>query len=108
MVAGGFTLTAYAWRILYVAQRDQQLARAGPYSLMRHPQYVGFTLVMLGLFLVWTALSTLIMFPVMMLIYIRLARREEQAALDEFGDEYRHYRAVTPAFVPRFSRAVRA
>jgi protein-S-isoprenylcysteine O-methyltransferase Ste14 len=34
-------------------------------------------------------------------MYARLARREEQDVLAEFGDEYRRYIARTPAFLPR-------
>ena len=64
-------------------------------------------LVMLGLLLVWPALSTLIMFPVLMMIYVRLSRSDEQDALREFGDDYRRYMAITPAFFPRFHRVIR-
>lgn len=104
LIAGGFILVAYAWRVLYEAQRKHQLTQAGPYSYVRHPQYDGFMLVMLGLLLTWPALSTLVMFPVLMAVYIRLAHGEEQQALREFGDEYRRYMAITPAFIPRLNR----
>ena len=107
LVAGGFLLIAYAWRVLYEAQHRHKLTQAGPYSCIRHPQYVGFVLIMLGLLLMWPALSTLIMFPVLMVIYIRLARSEEKEALGQFGDEYRRYMANTPAFFPRFNRGLR-
>jgi len=36
-------------------------------------------------------------------VYMRLAKREEQMAIEEFGDEYRHYMECTPAWVPRFN-----
>lgn len=107
LIAGGFILIAYAWRVLHEAQRNHQLAQSGPYSRLRHPQYVGFVLVMFGLLLVWPALSTLIMLPVLVVIYIRLARSEEQEALGEFGEEYRRYMANTSAFFPRFGRGSR-
>jgi protein-S-isoprenylcysteine O-methyltransferase Ste14 len=107
LVAGGFILIAYARRILYEAQRNPQLTHAGPYAYVRHPQYVGFMLVMLGLLLTWPALSTLIMFPILTIIYVRLARSEEWEALAEFGDEYRRYMATTPAFFPRLNRVIR-
>jgi protein-S-isoprenylcysteine O-methyltransferase Ste14 len=38
----GFTLLSNAWHVLYHAQRRHQLATAGPYRLVRHPQYIGF------------------------------------------------------------------
>jgi len=49
----------------------------------------------------------LVMFPILVVVYVRLARREEQQALMEFGDAYRRYMAVTPAFIPRFTPSER-
>jgi len=41
----GFSLISKAWQILWKAQREDDLAIAGPYARVRHPQYVGFILV---------------------------------------------------------------
>jgi methanethiol S-methyltransferase len=100
LIAGGFILIAWAWRVLHEAQRNNQLAQTGPYAGIRHPQYTGFILVMLGLLLVWPALSTAVMFPILVIVYVRLAQFEEKVALEEFGDEYRRYMSTTPAFFP--------
>jgi protein-S-isoprenylcysteine O-methyltransferase Ste14 len=97
----GFIMLANAWKVLYAAQRSHQLATTGLYARMRHPQYVGFSLIMVGFLLQWPTLITLLMFPVLMVMYARLARREEQDALAEFGSEYALYAASTPAFLPR-------
>ena len=104
LIAGGFIMLASAWRVLYEAQRTSTLATTGLYAHVRHPQYVGFILIMLGFLLQWPTLLTLIMFPILVTMYVRLARREEQEALAEFGDAYAHYAATTPAFVPRWRR----
>lgn len=101
-LVGGFWLLARAWRILYPAQRSHRLATAGPYADIRHPQYVAFTLIMFGFLLQWATIVTLAMFPVLVFMYVRLARREEREAQDQFGEEYAAYRARTPAFVPKF------
>jgi protein-S-isoprenylcysteine O-methyltransferase Ste14 len=45
VITAGFFLISAAWRILYEAQQHNGLATAGPYSYVRHPQYVGFILV---------------------------------------------------------------
>ena len=100
-IGGGFVLISAAWRVLYMAQRTHQVAHSGPYAYMRHPQYVGFIVIMLGFLLQWPTLLTLIMFPVLVFMYMRLARREEKEALAEFGNEYARYVASTPAFIPR-------
>ena len=73
----------------------------GPYAYIRHPQYDGFILIMLGFLLQWPTLITLIMFPILVFMYVRLARREEREVLLEFGETYRRYMLSTPAFFPR-------
>jgi protein-S-isoprenylcysteine O-methyltransferase Ste14 len=100
-IGGGLALIGAAWRVLYKAQLTRHIARSGPYEVVRHPQYIGFIVIMLGFLLQWPTLITLIMFPILTLMYMRLARREEKEAQTEFGDEYARYMATTPAFIPR-------
>ena len=107
LIGGGFVLLSAAWKVLYHAQRTHTLATAGPYAQVRHPQYVGFILIMLGFLAQWPTLLTLVMFPILVIMYVRLAHREERDAIATFGDEYRRYRLSTPAFVPRLRRAMR-
>jgi protein-S-isoprenylcysteine O-methyltransferase Ste14 len=106
LILGGFILLSAAWKILYEAQRSRTLAVTGPYAYVRHPQYDGFILIMLGFLLQWPTLVTLIMFPILVTMYVRLARREEREVLSEFGEEYWRYAARTPAFLPRARRMV--
>ena len=101
LIVVGFVIIAKAWNVLYHAQHSHRLATAGPYARVRHPQYVGFIVIMFGFLLQWPTLLTLIMFPVLVVTYVVLARSEERSALAEFGDEYRTYMACTPAFIPR-------
>ena len=102
LIAGGFILLARSWGILYEAQRRRELATSGPYARVRHPQYLGFALIMTGFLLQWPTLLTAIMFPILIWMYVRLARTEEQEARAEFGAEYARYAERTPAFFPRF------
>jgi protein-S-isoprenylcysteine O-methyltransferase Ste14 len=103
-IFGGFILISAAWRLLYEAQKTNAMASTGVYSYVRHPQYVGFILVMLGFLLQWPTLLTIAMFPVLVYMYVRLARTEEDEALAEFGDAYRRYMAEVPGFFPRLDR----
>src|SRR5512133_764018 len=73
----GFYLLSSAWHVLYHAQRRHTLATSGPYARIRHPQYVAFVLILLGFLLQWPTLLTLAMFPVLLLMYGRLALTEE-------------------------------
>lgn len=102
LIAAGFLLISTAWTVLYQAQRTHQVAASGPYAYLRHPQYAGFIIIMLGFLIQWPTLITLIMFPILVTMYIRLARREERESLAEFGEEYAAYEAKTPAFLPRW------
>ena len=97
-------LLSVAWGVLYKAQREHRLATTGIYARIRHPQYVGFIAIMFGFLLQWPTLLTLVMFPVLVTMYVRLARREEREVQAAFGETYRRYAATTPAFVPRFVR----
>lgn len=102
LIGGGFVLLSAAWRVLYRAQLSQRLATQGPYAHIRHPQYIAFVLIMFGLLLQWPTLLTLAMFPVLVWMYARLARREEAEMRQVFGVEYSQYAAATPAFLPRW------
>jgi protein-S-isoprenylcysteine O-methyltransferase Ste14 len=103
-IGGGFILLASAWKVLYQAQRNQQLATTGPYAKIRHPQYDAFVLIMFGFLLQWPTLLTLLMFPVLVWMYVRLARYEERDAETSFGEQWRAYAARTPRFIPQGSR----
>lgn len=107
LIGVGFVLLASAWRVLYAAQRERRLAVNGMYSRMRHPQYVAFVLILSGFLLQWPTLLTLLMFPILLAMYVRLALREEREAQAAFGREWEEYAARTPRFLPRFGRGAR-
>lgn len=100
LIIAGFWLIASAWNVLYKAQQTGTLAQTGAYARLRHPQYAGFIIVMFGFLLQWPTLPTLIMFPILVYIYIRLAKLEEQSALATFQEEYVHYMNKVPGFIP--------
>lgn len=102
-IGGGFWLLADAWQVLYQAQRAHRLATTGAYGRIRHPQYVAFILIMLGFLLQWPTVLTLAMFPILTLMYVRLALSEERAARQEFGAEWEAYATRTPRFVPHIN-----
>jgi len=105
VIFGGFVMLASAWRVLHQAQQRHELAADGIYARLRHPQYAAFILIMSGFLLQWPTLPTLVMFPILVYVYVRLARREEQASLEEFGDSYRTYMAHVPGFIPSWRRS---
>lgn len=104
-IVAGFILLSASWKVLYAAQHAHRLATTGPYAHVRHPQYLGFIVIMLGFLLQWPTVLTLVMFPILVFMYVRLAQREERDAHAEFGDVYARYKACTPAFFPRLGSA---
>jgi protein-S-isoprenylcysteine O-methyltransferase Ste14 len=105
-IFGGFLLLASAWRVLYNAQRTHELAVTGPYAYIRHPQYAAFILIMAGFLLQWPTLITVVMFPILVLVYVKLANREEREVSAEVGDAYLRYALLTPALIPRWTTLV--
>ena len=77
-----------------------QVVRTGIYRYIRHPQYTGFMLLTLGMLLEWATLPLLFMWPFIVWMYYRLAKREERDMLAEFGEEYAQYMDRTTRFIP--------
>ncbi len=99
-IGAGFILLSVAWRVLYKAQREGKLAVTGIYSRIRHPQYIAFVLIMFGFLLQWPTILTVAMFPVLVLMYWRLAKSEERDSRARFGDSWDYYAQRVPAVIP--------
>ncbi len=95
----GFLLILHGWRRIY--QGRGGLVIDGIYRHVRHPQYTGILLITLALLAHWPTIVTVVMWPILLITYYRLARREERMAEESFGDSYRRYRQETPMFLPR-------
>ena len=100
----GLWLLAAGWRTVYKAKEQGTLALIGPYRYVRHPQYMGILLAVAGQLIHWPTLPTLLLAPVLLLVYYRLARREEHEMLNRFGTDYQAYQESVPAFLPGFRR----
>ncbi len=103
----GFIVLGSAWKVLYEAQRKHRLATAGLYARMRYPHDAGFVMILLGFLLQWPTLLTLGMFLILVYMYYRLAVREEQVMIAQFGDEYRRYKVRTPSFFPHLGQQLK-
>jgi protein-S-isoprenylcysteine O-methyltransferase Ste14 len=86
--------------VLYKAQQAGELAVSGAYGAVRHPQYAGFVLIMVGFLLQWPTIPTLLMFPVLLFVYRRLAISEEREVRERYGAAWDAYARYTPRFVP--------
>lgn len=102
LIVLGFFILASAWSVLHAAQKHNKVAIDGLYKHIRHPQYIAFVIIMFGFLLQWPTIPTLVMFPILLFVYWRLAKSEEQDAIQQFGDHYQKYMSNTPAFFPKF------
>ncbi|MCF7805248.1 MAG: isoprenylcysteine carboxylmethyltransferase family protein [Candidatus Marinimicrobia bacterium] len=94
----GLILLGKGWKLIHAA--NGELVTSGIYAKIRHPQYLGMFIFSSGLLIQWTTLVGLLMFPVLMFAYYRLALREEHAVADQFGWAYYRYASRIPRFLP--------
>lgn len=94
----GLFLMSKGWSRIHSA--NGVLVTEGIYRYVRHPQYLGLIVITVGLLIQWPTIITLAMWPVLVLMYYRLAKREEREALEAFGEIYEEYKQRTPMFFP--------
>jgi len=105
IVLPGATLVAEGWRLVYQARRENRLVTDGVYARVRHPQYTGLFLIAFGEGVVhWPTILSVAAFPVIVIAYTLLARKEERQMRERFGNAYREYQKRVPMFVPRIDQ----
>lgn len=100
LITGAVALLAIGWAQVFRARH--QLATTGLYGVIRHPQYLGLILIVTAFNIQWPTLPTLAMAPVLIVMYVRQARREDRELAARFGEEFVRYASRVPAFIPRF------
>ncbi len=101
----GFVIMWKGWKLIHDAKDG--LVTEGPYAYVRHPQYSGLFVIMIGMLIQWPTIITALMFPVLVFIYYRLSKREEVEMIKTFGDEYQQYRGRVPMFIPKIGQTER-
>lgn len=102
LVIIGFAIMWKGWKQIHNAKGE--LVTTGIYAHVRHPQYSGLFLIMIGMLIQWPTIITALMFPVLVYVYSRLSKREEREMTEIFGNEYKHYADNIPMFIPKLSR----
>lgn len=95
----GIWLITSGWELVY--ESEGRLVTQGVYAYMRHPQYTGIFIITLAFMVQWPTLPTLILWPFVIAMYLRLARQEEQDVRETCPEEYDEYSRRTPMFLPR-------
>jgi protein-S-isoprenylcysteine O-methyltransferase Ste14 len=98
----GIFFVVFGWRKIYKAK--EKLVTTGIYAQTRHPQYLGFLLLTGGVVFLWPTFSTLLMWPILLFLYHRLAEEEGQKLEAKFGKDYLEYKKSVPRFLPNWGR----
>jgi protein-S-isoprenylcysteine O-methyltransferase Ste14 len=101
----GILLVVFGWKTIHKRYWSKEegkgeLVKEGIYAFIRHPQYTGFLMITFGMLCEWATLPLLLMWPVLVVLYYRLARKEEKVMESEFGQEYLEYKKRTSMFLP--------
>ncbi len=99
LILSGLIIIAVGWRGIHAG--TGRLITEGIYRFVRHPQYSGFTLMIIGFLVQWPTFITLLMAPLLIAMYSWLARKEEKEMIHLFGDEYISYMNKVPRFMPK-------
>lgn len=99
LILVGIVLIVSGWSAIFKAKN--KLVTTGVYSYVRHPQYLGILLLTFGINFLWPTFSTLVLWPILALLYYKLAKEEEKLLEEKFGEEYKEYKRNVPMFIPR-------
>lgn len=98
LIFSGLIVIAIGWKGIHAG--NGELITNGIYRLIRHPQYSGFALMIIGFLVQWPTIITLVMAPILLIMYNRLAKKEEKKMVELFGEKYLEYSKKVPAFFP--------
>jgi len=98
IIFSGLFVIAFGWKKIHAG--NGELVTHGIYRFVRHPQYSGFGLMIIGFLIQWPTIITLVMAPTLLIMYAKLAKKEEKKMLELFGEKYVEYCKKVPAFIP--------
>jgi methanethiol S-methyltransferase len=96
----GGLLVFFGWEKIFDGRRKGHLVTSGLYKYMRHPQYLGILVACLGMIVYKFSPISLMLWPVLVFIYYRLAKKEEKTVESKFGAQYSNYKSSVHMFLP--------
>ena len=98
LISSGFILLALGWKEVY--RGEGALVTDGLYAKLRHPQYLGLILIVVGFLIMWPILLTVLLAPFLIGRYILLAREEDRELKEKIGEDFMRYKERVPGFIP--------
>jgi protein-S-isoprenylcysteine O-methyltransferase Ste14 len=106
LVLSGVGLRSWAAGIIH---KSELLATVGPYSLTRHPLYIGSLLMAIGFCsVIGDIRNVVVIFAIVVIFYVPKIHREETRLADTFGEEWTQYTRRTSIFYPKTVPDLRA
>lgn len=99
VIFSGLVIIGIGWKGIHAG--GGKLVTGGIYRFVRHPQYSGFVLTIIGFLIQWPTIITALMAPMLLIMYTKLANKEEKVMIDTFGQEYLDYKKEVPRFIPK-------
>ncbi|KXA99507.1 hypothetical protein AKJ42_03100, partial [candidate division MSBL1 archaeon SCGC-AAA261C02] len=90
------------FRAIDTHSKPRKIVTSGPYSIVRHPQYLGANLAHVGGSILFSASYALLFTPIYVSCNYLISWKEEKELDKELGEEYEKYRMGTPMFLPKF------
>jgi protein-S-isoprenylcysteine O-methyltransferase Ste14 len=91
------------WSAQVTIRQEHRLIRTGPYRFIRHPIYTGMLLALLGTALAVSEYRAILGLAIILLGFIKKARKEESFLQIQFGADFEEHKRHTGFFLPRFS-----
>ena len=100
ITGAGLLLVISGWQLIHKSD-DKHITTNGIYEYVRHPQYLGFILMTLGWLIHWPTIPTVIMWPILVIMYYKLAKKEEKEMEKTFGERFLLYKKKVPMLIPK-------
>lgn len=103
VVGAWFGIKGVIQTTLKVAEthRPKKVVTRGVYSIVRHPQYLGGILAHIGFSFLFSALGSLFVTPLIIVLIYVISWKEEKELTKEFGSKYRDYQKKVPMLLPK-------
>lgn len=88
-----------AWRVGIDFNSSSELMTCGIYKISRNPAFLGFDIMLIGLFLTYPNLIVLMVSIGNVLLFHLMILEEEQYLLQTKGDKYTQYKKATPRYL---------
>ena len=84
--------------------RPEKVITTGIYTVVRHPQHLGWLSTHVGFTFLLSALYSLLFTPFLVGLLYFISEKEEEELTREFGREYKEYKRKVPMFIPKFGK----